>query len=386
MTTRRTMLAAMAAMTGTTLLPGAVAHAASGASAAALTNTSLKDIASRKGIRFGTAIANRPNQFGDPAYRALVERECNIIVAETEMKWQQTEPAKGTFTWQQADEMAAWARDKNLALRGHNLFWQPEKWLPSWVVKEDFGAQPAKAVEALMRERVRTETAHFGAAVISWDVMNEAVDPADGKMRENVLTKPLGAIEQVDLAFRLAREYAPTTELVYNDYMRDDAGSAKHRAGVLTMLGELKKRGTPINAVGLQSHIGSWDESKKSRSDLVEWRKFLDELSGMGFNLLITEFDVNDRLSPADITVRDRQVAAQARDYLDLTLSYPNLRDFLCWGIADHISWLQTWDEAPRKDKLPMRPLPYDAHLKAKPLREAIAAAISAAPARKAKA
>jgi endo-1,4-beta-xylanase len=54
--------------------------------------------------------------------------------------------------------------------------------------------------------------------------------------------------------------------------------------------------------------------------------------------------------------------------------------------MADNISWLQTWDEAPRKDKLPMRPLPYDAQLKAKPMRAAIAAAIAAAPARKPKA
>ena len=310
MTTRRTMLAAMA---GATLLPAGFAHAANNPKAADLAGTPLKEIARRKGMRFGTAIANRKDQFGDAAYRALVERECGIIVHETEMKWQQTEPAKGKFTFEQADEMNAWARDKGLELRGHNLFWQPEKWLPGWVVKEDFGTQPGKAVEALMRERVRTETAHFGNQVVSWDVMNEAVDPETGKMRENVLTKPLGAVEQVDLAFRLAREYAPKTELVYNDYMREDAGSARHRAGVLAMLHELKKRGTPLDAVGLQSHIGSWDESKKSKADLVEWRKFLDEISGMGYNLLITEFDVNDRRSPADITVRDREVAAQAR-------------------------------------------------------------------------
>ena len=104
----------------------------------------------------------------------------------------------------------------------------------------------------------------------------------------------------------------------------------------------------------------------------------------MGYDLLITEFDVNDRRLPADIAVRDAGVAAAARDFLDVTLSYPGLTDFLLWGMADHINWLQTWDEAPRLDKLPMRPTPYDAQLRAKPMRQAIADAMRAMPARKA--
>ena len=82
--------------------------------------------------------------------------------------------------------------------------------------------------------------------------------------------------------------------------MREDSGSAKHRAGVLSMLAELKRRGTPVHALGLQAHIGSWDESKKrGREDMLEWRRFLDEATAMGYDLLITEFDVNDRALPA---------------------------------------------------------------------------------------
>jgi endo-1,4-beta-xylanase len=383
MTTRRTILHALA---GAALLPAGFASLA--ATAAGSKDEALKDIAKRKGLRFGTAVGSGRNQFGDPAYRALVERECNIIVAENEMKWQGLEPARDALRFGPADAMLAWARDKGMEMRGHNLFWQAEKWLPAWVAKEDFGSQPARGAERLMRKHVQTVCAHYGTGVKSWDVVNEAVDPLDGKLRENALTRPFGAagaIEQIDLAFRLAHEYAPHAQLVYNDYMRGDAGSAKHRAGVLAMLAELKKRGTPINALGLQSHIGSWDESAdRGKEDLLQWRRFLDEVTAMGYDLLITEFDVNDRRLPADIAARDAGVAAAARDYLDLTLSYPRLSDFLLWGMADHINWLQTWDEAPRKDKLPMRPSPYDGQLRAKPLRQAIADAMRTMPARQA--
>jgi endo-1,4-beta-xylanase len=344
----------------------------------------LKEIAGRKGMRFGTAVGMGRAQFGDPAYRALIARECNLIVAENEMKWQALQPTRDKWNFAPADEMLAWATNNGIAMRGHNLFWQAEKWLPAWVAREDFGAQPARGAERLVREHVRIVCEHFGKAIGSYDVVNEAVDPADGQLRQNALTRPIGAIEQIDLAFRLAHEYAPHAQLVYNDYMRGDAGSTRHRAGVLKLLAELRRRGTPIHALGLQSHIGSWDDTDRGKADLEHWRRFLDEVSGMGYDLLITEFDVNDRRLPADIAARDAGVASAARDYLDLTLSYPRLRDFLLWGMADHISWLQKWDEAPRTDGLPMRPCPFDAQLRAKPLRAAIADALKTMPARSA--
>jgi endo-1,4-beta-xylanase len=374
MTTRRNLLGAIA---GATLLP-----AAAFAAPATPGSESLGDIARRKGARFGTAVGSSRRQFGDPAYRALVARESTLIVAENEMKWQGLQPTRDAYRFGPADKMLAWAQENGMQMRGHNLFWQAEKWLPGWVANQSFGAQPAGAIEQLMRTHVRTVCEHFGKVIDSWDVVNEAVDPLDGKLRENALTRPIGAIEQVDLAFRLAREYAPHAQLVYNDYMRGDAGSARHRAGVLALLAELRRRGTPVHALGLQSHIGSWDETDRGRADLVAWRRFLDEVSAMGFDLLITELDVNDRRLPGDIAKRDAGVASAARDYLDLTLSYPRLRDVLLWGMADHISWLQEWKEAPRTDGLPMRPCPYDSQLRAKPLREAIATALRAMPQR----
>lgn len=371
-------------LAGAALLPSGFSLAASAAPGEA-----LKDIARAKGLRFGTAVGAGPNQFGDPAYRALVARECGIIVAENEMKWQALAPGRDAYRFGPADAMLDWAEKNGMAMRGHNLFWQAERWLPGWIAQEGLGKDRARA-EALMRKHVQTVCGHYGKRIGSWDVVNEAVDQADGKLRQNTLTRAFGgssaaAIEQIDLAFRLAQESAPHAQLVYNDYMREDSGSAKHRAGVLAMLAELKKRGTPVHALGLQAHIGSWDESKKrGREDMLEWRRFLDEATAMGYDLLITEFDVNDRALPADIAKRDAGVAAAAREFLDVTLSYPRLKDFLLWGMADHISWLQTWDEAPRKDKLAQRPLPFDAQLRAKPLRQAIADAMRAMPARQA--
>lgn len=339
----------------------------------------LKVLGKRKGLNVGNAIGG--HWFRDPAYKALMARECNMLVAENEGKWQALEPRPGAYQFGPADEMYAWARSQGMLVRGHNLIWQDAKWLPKWVNEYDFGAQPAKAAEALLRKHIVTVCDHFGDTIHSYDVVNEAVDPKTGGLRANVFTERLGAVEQIDLAFRVAREKAPKAQLVYNDYMRPDNGSAKHRAGVLKLLHDLKSRGTPVHALGLQSHIGSWDEMGAGNHQ-QEWRRFLDEVTGMGLDLLVTEFDVNDRKLPADVAVRDAGVVALAKDYLDVTFSYRQCKDFLMWGMADNASWLIGWDEAPRTDGLKMRPTPFDDQLRAKPLRDAIAAAINAMPVR----
>ena len=100
----------------------------------------------------------------------------------------------------------------------------------------------------------------------------------------------------------------------------------------------------------------------------------------MGYDLLITEFDVNDAALPSDVALRDQGVAAYGRAYLDLMFSYPRLRDVLAWGMVDSFSWLQSF--APRNDGLPLRPNPYDASDQPKPLHQSIADAFAATAAR----
>jgi endo-1,4-beta-xylanase len=356
-----------------------------GASAATLApvtsamETPLKTLAAEKGLRFGNALGY-PHR--TPDYLALMARECNTIVPENATKWKALQPRPDQFAFEQADQIYAWAREQHMHMRGHTLLWQDQRWFPEWVKQHDFGATPIKEAERLLHQHISQVCQHFGDSIYSWDVVNEAVAPATGKLISNVFADRLGTLDQLDLCFRLAREHAPRAQLVYNDYMDWGQGSATHRAGVLTLLQQLKKRGTPVQALGIQSHISYRQDPGKVVADLREWRKFLDEVTGMGLDLLITEFDVNDKRLPADVAQRDAGVAAVARDYLDATLSYPQLRDFLLWGMADNISWLQSWESSKRSDGLAQRPTPFDAQLNGKPLRAAIAGALRSMPPR----
>ncbi|MGV3512243.1 MAG: endo-1,4-beta-xylanase [Novosphingobium sp.] len=337
---------------------------------------SLSAIAAAKGIRFGSAVAG----WGGGSWRnaklaGLLARECSILVAENEMKWQAIRPSPDTFDFAAFDGIAAFAAQNRMKLRGHTLLWHRPKWMPRWMESHDFGSQPATAAAAMMANHVETVCARYKDRIVSYDVVNETVLPEDGSLAETALSKAMGGTEAlVDLAFRTARKAAPCVELVYNDYMSWEPGNALHRKGVLRLLEGFRKRGTPVDALGIQSHlIAPAPDAAHQR----EWQRFMDDVVAMDYRILITEFDVRDRDLPVDIASRDQTVASTTRAYFDMMLSYPQLRDVLAWGMVDAYSWLQGYE--PRADRAEARGCLYDSAFQPKPVHAALARAFSEA-------
>jgi endo-1,4-beta-xylanase len=359
---------------------------------------SLNGMARAKGLRFGSCVGTGPSgapgsqvlsemqraaSFNDPRVRALLVAQCGMLVPENELKWYALRPSPDKFDFRRADILADFADQHQIAVRGHTLLWNRAQWFPDWVAKYDFGANPAKEAERMLREHITTVCNHYGDRIFAYDVINETIMPDTGELADSMFTKYLGA-NVVDIAFHAAREAAPHAQLVYNDYMSWGPKDETHRAGVLKLLDRMKKNGVPIDALGVQSHIGTSNSPGAGPGfgeiDEGAWRKFLDEVAGMGLDIVITEFDVHDQDLPADIAQRDKEVADLGKWYLDIMTSYPQLRYVMAWGLVDKYSWLQ--HRTPRADGLEKRPCPYDDNFKPKPLRNAIAAALSGAPAR----
>jgi endo-1,4-beta-xylanase len=383
--TRRQTLAG-----GLALAAGACAPAGVNSVGALPAGASLDALAQRSGRRFGSAVAFGTlgadrGSFANPAYAAILERECGLLVPENELKWQWTRRTATGHSFEQFDAAVDYAVSKGMKLRGHTLFWAPEKWYPEWLVKHDFGSQPARAAEAMLVDHVRTVARRYGNKIYSYDVVNEAVEPETGAIRDTVITRAMGGEAMLDVMFHTARAEAPDAQLVYNDYMSWERGTEDetHIAGVLKLLEGFRKRGTPVDALGVQSHIRLLKDQPVAstvRESEGPWRRFLDEVVAMGYKLVITEFDVNDRKAPDDVALRDRMVADYARAYLDVMLAYPQLQDVLAWGMVDRYSWLTDFD--PRADKSIKRGTPYDSEFRPKPLRAAIAAAFENATTR----
>jgi endo-1,4-beta-xylanase len=378
---RRTTLAGTMALIGTACVGPKSALVGNAPSRA---EGSLHAIAKSKGMRFGSAVGAGPSSSGsfrNLDFAALLKRDCGILVAENEMKWQALRPNARDYNFAPFDEMLAFAEANGMAMRGHTLMWHRPQWQPGWLEAHDFGARPASEAERLLTTHIKMVTDRYRGRINSYDVVNETV-LEDSSLAQTAISRAMGGTEAlVDLAFHTARQQLPEAQLVYNDYMSWEPGTEKHCAGVLKLLEGFRKRNVPVDALGIQSHIridtldpSTGNGPRRER----EWRKFLDEVVAMGYDLLITEFDVNDQALPADIAARDQAVAGYAKAYFEIMLSYPQLKDVLAWGMCDPYSWLQQFQPL-RSDRQAKRPCPYDAAFNAKPLHGVLASALAGA-------
>jgi endo-1,4-beta-xylanase len=338
---------------------------------------SLDALARAKGMRFGSEIDT--DELGDARYRAITLAECGIVVPGNALKWPEIEPRPGVFTFADGDRIAQFAHRNGLLLRGHNLFWPRDKCIPDWLTGQNFGSRAA--IKRVLTAHIAKECAHY-PQIHSWDVVNEAIDRKTGALRQDVVTEAMG-LDAIDFCFHAARQAAPKAQLVYNDYMSWEFVSTEHRAGVLKLLEGFKKRGVPVDALGLQSHLGPHpkDLTHQGLSErTAAWRAFLDEVTAMGYALLVTELTYHNQFLTGDAASRDRIAAEEMRAYLDVTLGYKQVGQVLVWGMADKYSWMD--DPIKRGDPLVNRPAPYGRDYRPKPLRDAIAAAFRAAPVR----
>jgi endo-1,4-beta-xylanase len=348
--------------------------------ATAAETRSLKALAAEKGLIYGTTISAEQITH-DPAFIGLVERQAGLVVPENDMKWQDiNRGAPGDDDYGPADTVAGFAVESGMVLRGHNLLWYFRT--PHW-----FFTLPSRdAKERAVVERIKTLAGRYRGIVHSWDVVNEPIEPKDGRpdgLRKAVFLEALGP-GYLDLAYRLTRETDPKARLVVNEYNveLDTPEHETRRVVLLDLLQGMKKAGTPVDAVGIQAHLSAVGGPPFSAERL---RRFFADIAALGLTIQITELDVTDQSAPADIAVRDRLIADTYRRFLDAALDEPAVKLVVTWGLSDRHSWIvrrETNQANWRKDGLPSRPLPFDADLRPKPAFKAMADAFAHAPTR----
>jgi endo-1,4-beta-xylanase len=345
---------------------------------------SLKERAAAKGIIYGAA-GRYPDFVLNPKLAACYAQECALLVPEWSFKWFITwypkrpvpnhplRPSPDQFDFTASDWMAKFAQTHHLLFRGHPLIWDIS--LPPWF-KETVNRQNA---EKFMVEHIQTVAGRYAGKMHSWDVVNEAINIYQGhpqSLQKTAWFELLGP-NYIDLAYRVAAQSDPNALLVYNDFGMeyDDTDSDKKRAAILKLLERLKSKGTPIHALGIQSHL-----SGSRTSDYKKLRKFLSDIASLGLQIMITELDVVDEELPSDITVRDRIIARVYEDFLAAVLDEPAVKTIVTWGLSDGYTY--HIDFHPRKDGMLVRPLPLSTNLERKLAWNAIARAFDNAPKR----
>lgn len=367
-----------AAISRRSLLAGGMAAAAfsrAGAEPAASSVGGLRGVAAERGILYGSYI-DLTDRVNGPAYPFVAAHECGLNVGPG-MDWKFIAPTPDRTDFAVVDKSLAWGESHDMKFQGHSLVWGET--VPPW-----FEQLPDRAAAiAALRNHVATLCRHFAGRTHSWVVVNEALSIWSGRPDNLLSTAFLRQIgpEHIDIAFEVARENDPHALLIYNDYdieMDLPPQNAK-RAALLDLLDGLRKRNSPINAIGLQSHL--YYELMPHFNE-KQFSGFLADIAARGCQILISELDVADKGAPSDIATRDADVAAIYKRYLDVALDNRAVKTVITWGLADKESWVvqSHKPEYVRSDGLEPRPLPFDDDYRPKPAYFAMVDAFRAAP------
>ena len=208
-----------------------------------------------------------------------------------------------------------WLYDNGFRIRGHNLVWPAWKFNPraARIIAHENPEVFDDYVKAQFYERM----AFTKGRVVAWDVVNEP-------MHEQEFFEFLPKDVMVDW-FKLAKRLDPDAHLFINEYaMLNSVQSPDNIRAYIDMIRDLLSKGAPVEAVGVQGHIGT--QPRAPELVLTD----LDLFKPLGLPVQITEWDIN---------TKDEELQADySRDFLIAAYSHPVVTGVNMWGFweADH--------------------------------------------------
>ena len=312
---------------------------------------SLRLAADRDGVLIGTAV--RTSQLTETAYASTLAREFNLVEAEDAMKWRTLRPDRSTYDFRQGDELVRFAQAHNMKIRGHCLVWGRDN--PEWLTQGRF---TEKQLYRLLREHIARVMKHYSGKVFAWDVVNEILDE-NGELRDSVWynQRGIGSSEKgtayVEQAFRWARRADPHALLFYNE--AEGEGLNRKSDGIYALVKDFKRRGVPIDGVGLEMHLPTLDVDAKALA--AEISANIARLTALGLQVHITELDVSLPLDSGAARADDLTRQADFfRSIARACLNNPGGTAIQTWGFTDKYSWIGSHSRGTRGQALPFDP------------------------------
>jgi GH35 family endo-1,4-beta-xylanase len=242
---------------------------------------SLKEVVGNR-FQLGVGVSQRTLQ--SPKDVALIKQHFEILTPENCMKPQGIHPAEERWHFETADRFADFARANNLGIVGHCLVWAKDDRTDSWMKLEH--GEPVSRATLLRRieHHIATVVPRYADVASMWDVVNEALgDGDDDLLRDSVYSRATG-IDFIDSAFKTARAHDSDAVLIYNDY---NCHKPRKREKLIELLRQLRQRGAPVDAYGMQGHFELGDDS------IPQLRETLDELRKMRLKVIVSELDID---------------------------------------------------------------------------------------------
>ncbi|KAF9621187.1 hypothetical protein IFM89_016681, partial [Coptis chinensis] len=224
---------------------------------------------------FGSAI--NKEILTNQAYQNWFTSRFTVTVFVNEMKWYSTENTRGKDDYSVSDAMVKFAKQHDIAVRGHNIFWDDERYQPWWV-KSLTTDQLRRAAE----HRANSVVIKYAGQLIHWDVVNENLH---WSFLEDKLGKNFSAA-----VFKNTHRLDRKATLFLNEYNTiEESGDAKAAPSVyLQKLREIQSyQGNPaqVIGIGLEGHFRI--------ANIPYMRAGIDTLAATGMPIWLTEVSVD---------------------------------------------------------------------------------------------
>jgi len=219
-------------------------------------------------------------------------------------------------------------------VHGHVLVWHNQT--PEAFFREGYsisGSYVSREVllarlDNYIRQVMEYMEAYYPGVIVSWDVVNEAVDDNTGRLRQSNWTRIVGD-DFVNRAFEMARRHAPEgTMLYYNDY---STPYEPKLTGICNLLDGLIAEGN-IDGYGFQCHYQTTSPS------IAMVRGAMQKIAAKGLKLRVSEMDVTIK----DDSAAQQQIQAERyKDLMEVFLEFSDQIEAVhTWGVSDDLSWL----------------------------------------------
>ncbi|CAI5929510.1 unnamed protein product [Closterium sp. NIES-65] len=242
----------------------------------------------------------------DTAYQEWFLNRFNWAVFNNEGKWYFNERREGVEDYNVTDALVDWFIQRNVSVRGHNIFWAVEKFVQTWVKNLN-----DTALWAAMQRRMASAVTRYQGKVQHWDVINE---PLHGNYYGQRLGEDIHS-----WMFKAARAIDPNVRLFLNDYNTvEQCDRGANPEVYLEKVWNLNATGAPVTGIGVEAHYSG-------EPQLVRLKHDLNRLAMAKLPIWLTELDFSEVES-------DEQRA----DYLEAVMreafSHPSVAGMVLWS------------------------------------------------------
>nr|AHF24951.1 endo-1,4-beta-xylanase [uncultured bacterium Contig1477] len=305
---------------------------------------SLREIYADK-FDFGAAAPQMV--FRDPKWLNLMKKQFSILTPENELKPDSVldvsaskrllketgDETSVAVHFDAAKALLNFAKNNGIKVHGHTLLWHSQT--PEAFFHEGYDTKKPLVTREVMLGRMENYikgvfeflNENYPGVVVSWDVLNEAIDDGSNWLRNSNWRKTIGD-DYPNHAFAFARKYAQEgTKLYYNDY---NTAVGNKRKGIIRLLNSLIPEGN-IDGYGFQMHHSLGFPS------IADIKRSVEDIAALNIRLRVSELDVGAGSNTETAFTRQAKYYA---DVMKILIAHSDQFEAVeVWGLTDLMSW-----------------------------------------------